>query len=52
VRLCLEAVKEVSTDNPITNVQENETEEWIKTNKGVGKTEATIGDQIIDSVME
>jgi hypothetical protein len=45
-------VKEASTDNPITNIQENKTEEWIKTNKGVGKTEAIIGEQIIDSVME
>jgi hypothetical protein len=44
-----ETVKAAPTDNPLTMLQENETEEWIEIGKGAEVTETITDEQIIES---
>jgi hypothetical protein len=51
VRQILETVTESPTDNPVTQLPENETEEWVEIDKGAKVTETITVKKIIGSVM-
>jgi type II secretory pathway component PulC len=50
VRKILETVTGAPTDNPVTKLQENETEEWADIDTGVEVTETIRDEKIIGSV--
>jgi hypothetical protein len=51
VRQILETVTGSPTDNPVTQLPENETKEWVETDKGAKVTETITYEKINGSAM-